>query len=348
MEKIKIDNYITEDIKKELWKKSKILMNQMYDRQGDRKTQNRRKKIYLGLISEYIFEEWFKKKFPDKKIEKWEKEGVDKYDFKINNEIYIDIKSSKERKEYNGNDFKQFILNNRNFTLPVDQVKKEFLDKNYYIIQIIYDFNFEHCYISNGIKLNNLIKKENYKELKLDNNNIQKTYMTLLKNEENTFLNFNKKKFNLAVIGSRTYNNYLEMEKILNHLIQSLLKKNIIKNKKDIQIISGGAKGADNLARKYAKLNDIEIIEILPEWKKYGNAAGFKRNYKIWEKADFGIGFWDGKSSGTKQSIKIANDMNKDLIMYIYPSKIFKLYDNDGDIVEKIKKEGVETEHGPK
>jgi len=146
-------------------------------------------------------------------------------------------------------------------------------------------------------------------------------------------------KLNLAVVGTRTFNDYRKMEHILNRLIQSLIEKNIIKNKEDIKIISGGATGADSLARKYAKLNNIEIKEILPEWSKYGKSAGFKRNIKIWKEANLGIGFWDGKSKGTEHSIKIAKDMNKDFIMYIYTNKEFKLYDNNGNIINKIKKE---------
>ena len=78
-------------------------------------------------------------------------------------------------------------------------------------------------------------------------------------------------------------------------------------------IVSGGAKGADSLARHYAVVNDIELVEFIPDWKKYGRGAGMKRNKDIIENCDYCIAFWDGKSKGTKNSINLAKKSNKGL-----------------------------------
>lgn len=43
-------------------------------------------------------------------------------------------------------------------------------------------------------------------------------------------------------------------------------------------IISGGARGADKLAIKYAKENDISFVEYKADWKAYGQSAGPIRN----------------------------------------------------------------------
>ena len=43
-------------------------------------------------------------------------------------------------------------------------------------------------------------------------------------------------------------------------------------------IIHGGASGADTAAGLYARTNGIEEIVFLPDWKRYGKAAGMIRN----------------------------------------------------------------------
>jgi len=65
-------------------------------------------------------------------------------------------------------------------------------------------------------------------------------------------------------------------------------------------IISGGAKGMDQIAKDYAKTNRIALLEILPDYAKYQRRAPLIRNLEIIKKADKVIAFWDGKSKGTK------------------------------------------------
>lgn len=69
------------------------------------------------------------------------------------------------------------------------------------------------------------------------------------------------------------------------------------------EIISGGAKGIDTCARKYALTHGIKLTEFLPEYEKYGRAAPLKRNIAIIEQADLVLAFWDGTSHGTKYVI---------------------------------------------
>lgn len=52
----------------------------------------------------------------------------------------------------------------------------------------------------------------------------------------------------------------------------------IVDGKVDFTIIEGGAKGADFLARVWAKFLHIPYIEFPADWKKYGKAAGPIRN----------------------------------------------------------------------
>ncbi len=70
------------------------------------------------------------------------------------------------------------------------------------------------------------------------------------------------------------------------------------------EIVSGGAKGVDTLARNYAIKNNIKLTEFLPDYKVYGKFAPLERNLKIINYADKVYAFWDGKSKGTLFVIK--------------------------------------------
>lgn len=110
----------------------------------------------------------------------------------------------------------------------------------------------------------------------------------------------------LAIIGSRTFNNY------------NLLKETLEQYKSKItKVISGGAKGADSLGEQWAKENNIQTQIFYPDWDKYQKAAGFIRNKDIIENCDVCIAFWDEVSIGTKHSLSLCEKLNK-------PYKIIK------------------------
>ncbi|MGN0181889.1 MAG: hypothetical protein ACI4DP_05700 [Candidatus Ornithomonoglobus sp.] len=71
-------------------------------------------------------------------------------------------------------------------------------------------------------------------------------------------------------------------------------------------IISGGAKGVDALAERYAEKHRINKLIIYPKYEKYGKAAPIKRNKEMIDLADHILAFWDGTSKGTKSSIDYA------------------------------------------
>lgn len=84
------------------------------------------------------------------------------------------------------------------------------------------------------------------------------------------------------------------------------------------EIVSGGAKGIDTCAKNYANFMGIKLVEILPEYEKYGRSAPLKRNLQIIDYADIVIAFWDGKSHGTKFVIDNCKKRNKQVIVYNY------------------------------
>jgi hypothetical protein len=120
----------------------------------------------------------------------------------------------------------------------------------------------------------------------------------------------------LAIVGSRTFSDY------------ELLKEEIDKLRKEYkinEIVSGGANGADKLAEKYAKENNLKLTVFPAKWDKYGKKAGWIRNKQIWEYADCGVAFWDGKSKGTQHSFKLAEQFRKELKIVKFNNKKNKL-----------------------
>ena len=79
------------------------------------------------------------------------------------------------------------------------------------------------------------------------------------------------------------------------------------------EIVSGGARGIDACAAKYAKENGIKLTEFLPDYKKYGRSAPIKRNNLIVDRADLVLAFWDGKSKGTGYVIEYCKKAGKAL-----------------------------------
>ena len=77
------------------------------------------------------------------------------------------------------------------------------------------------------------------------------------------------------------------------------------------EIVSGGARGVDLCAAKFAKEKGIKLTEFLPNYKKYGRSAPLLRNKLIVEYADSVIAFWDGASKGTAYVIKLCEESNK-------------------------------------
>lgn len=106
----------------------------------------------------------------------------------------------------------------------------------------------------------------------------------------------------LAVVGSRSINDYVWIESVL----ESLMKEEDV-----TELVSGGAAGVDSLARRFAEEHSLGFTEILPDWQRYGKIAGFIRNKLIVDYCDLLLAFWNGKSSGTANSIKLAEKQHK-------------------------------------
>ena len=114
---------------------------------------------------------------------------------------------------------------------------------------------------------------------------------------------------NLAIVGSRELTDY--------SWFKSHVEAFISEHGKPDLIVSGGARGADTLARNYAQEHQIPIQEFLPNWK-LGRHAGILRNTDIVQASTHVLAFPSKQGRGTQDSMKKATEANKILkVIYI-------------------------------
>jgi hypothetical protein len=77
-----------------------------------------------------------------------------------------------------------------------------------------------------------------------------------------------------------------------------------------VEIVSGTAKGTDQLGERYANENGYRVKQFPGDWARYKKGAGFARNEQMAEYADELIAFWDAKSKGTEMMIELAKERN--------------------------------------
>jgi len=132
--------------------------------------------------------------------------------------------------------------------------------------------------------------------------------------------------FKVIIAGSRGFNNYDLLKSKCDQYFQNL-------NKAEIEIVCGGATGADNLGLEYAKEKNIKFSEHPANWNdlsepcvikytskgnKYNALAGFKRNEDMAKYSDALILFWDGKSPGSKDMLSLAKKYNLKYKVVLY------------------------------
>lgn len=125
----------------------------------------------------------------------------------------------------------------------------------------------------------------------------------------------------IIITGTRTYDNYEELSKVTDEFIEKLGLE-----KKYQTIITGGARGADTLGKKYADENEIDNVVYKANWGKYGKSAGVIRNGEMAKNADILLAFWDGSSKGTKDMIDKAFRRQLRIRVFNYVSKEIKDY----------------------
>jgi hypothetical protein len=125
----------------------------------------------------------------------------------------------------------------------------------------------------------------------------------------------------LAIVGTRSFTDYEKFKEIVERFFYHALYEHYIPKEHRIEkIISGGARGTDSLAARFAEEKQVELVEYLPDWEKFGKSAGCIRNQFIIKEADFVLAFWTGakRGSGTYHDIVLAKKYRKPtLIIYV-------------------------------
>ena len=111
-----------------------------------------------------------------------------------------------------------------------------------------------------------------------------------------------KKYFYLLIAGSRDFEDYEILKQYTDYALRNRTEA--------IAIVSGGARGADTLAKRYAYEKQYKYLEFKADWNAFGKAAGYIRNEEMHKfisqfENRGALYFWDGKSRGTAQNFEL-------------------------------------------
>ena len=112
----------------------------------------------------------------------------------------------------------------------------------------------------------------------------------------------------LAIVGSRTFNDYATFNFVMNKICQ------------------------------FARLRNIPIRVLRPDWNREGEKAEFLRNVEIIKACTVCVAFWDGESHGTRHDIQLCIEQKKDCWVYnIKTNKLFfRAGSEEGDDIFRI------------
>ena len=103
----------------------------------------------------------------------------------------------------------------------------------------------------------------------------------------------------IAIVGSREYSDFEEVREYVRSL------------PKDTVVVTGGARGVDNIAADEANKCGLDVVVHLANWDLHGKKAGPIRNAVVVEDCDKLKAFWDGDSPGTRDVVAKARRAGK-------------------------------------
>jgi uncharacterized phage-like protein YoqJ len=122
----------------------------------------------------------------------------------------------------------------------------------------------------------------------------------------------------VAIVGSRDFPDPDAVRDAIRRHVRELLEHDI-----DLTVVSGGARGVDTWAEDAADEIGVPTLILKPDWADidasgavvkrradgtwYNALAGHWRNQKIVDVSDEVHAFWDGRSSGTRDTLQRAH-----------------------------------------
>ena len=124
--------------------------------------------------------------------------------------------------------------------------------------------------------------------------------------------------FKVIIAGTRSFDDY--------ELLKAKMDR-LLSQQRDVEIVSGTARGADQLGERYAVERGLPIKQFPADWNTYGKSAGYRRNAEMAEYADAAVVFWDGKSRGSKHMIDLAKRKGIAVRVIVYKKDMEELYE---------------------
>jgi len=124
----------------------------------------------------------------------------------------------------------------------------------------------------------------------------------------------NMKTIRLAIIGSRYFVNYELFKRMVDNDISDLNKRGL----KVVEIVSGGARGTDTMASKYAMEKHIKILNYLPK-DRSEKKSYLERNDRIIERCDIMLSFLVAQlpCTGTRYTTRKCKNNQKEVFEHV-------------------------------
>ena len=94
-------------------------------------------------------------------------------------------------------------------------------------------------------------------------------------------------------------------------------------------LVVGGARGVDRKAEEVGRARGMRVDRYDADWDK-GRLAAFERNRLMVARSDRGIGFWDGMSSGTFDTLTRFAKAGKRIDAVVWPQTYEEFFDLAG------------------
>ena len=119
----------------------------------------------------------------------------------------------------------------------------------------------------------------------------------------------------IVVAGCRDYLDTRHVEREMKKIVKKLTGCDY---SADVEIVEGGARGVDTIARNVAEKHKWKCCEFKAQWCLYGRRAGPTRNAKMARYASESefpclLAFWDMQSRGTGNMIRVARKNGLDV-----------------------------------
>ena len=108
----------------------------------------------------------------------------------------------------------------------------------------------------------------------------------------------------LIIAGSRTFADYQRLCQVLapdRHRIT--------------QVITGGARGADQLGYRWAWKHAVRHQLFRANWEQFGKTAGVRRNHQMVQAGDILLALGDRQSPGTAHLIQCMRALGKPVVV---------------------------------